>query len=565
MVRRTRTSSLRPSLAGVLALGLAGGLGAGCRAGEDADAVAAEGELAPAVFHAMAPLNTIPVPRPVGGAIVDEAAAVRLGKAFFWDMQAGSDGQQACASCHFHGGADNRRFNAVHPGDDGVFESNGVTGPGQVARVANTSGDDRLGSQGVTWGTFEGVADDPSVAADVCSPRADASPFLGERRVTPRNSPTVVGAAFFRENFWDGRASHVFNGNDPFGLTSNAGEARSSAVENASLASQAVGPANDPVEMACEGRPFNGPGSLATKLLARPPLALQEISPTDGVLGAWSAWPGKGLRCGGRPCTYRELIEEAFGPTMAADAEAQFSRIWGEALQAYEATLIPDQTPLDRYLAGDMRALSASQQSGLLIFRMSAQCIACHAGPELSDATVSFANLNGLVNVDGGDQGFHNIGVRPVPSAESGDLGRASVGPSGASFSRSGSSVDRGAFKTPSLRNVKLTAPYFHDGSKATLRDVVVFYEKGGDFPHPSSQLNPIALTDRERDALVDFLENALTDCRVEREHAPFDHPSLAVPGGPSLPAVGRAGTGACPTGADASPSPFEEVPIPLL
>ena len=185
----------------------------------------------------------------------------------------------------------------------------------------------------------------------------------GERRVTPRNSPRSSARRTSARTLGR-RASHVFNGHDPFGLTDNAGAERSSAVEYASLASQAVGPANDPVEMACEGRPFNGPGSLASKLLARVPLGLQEVSPADGVLGRWSAAPGKGLRCGDRPCTYRELIAEAFGAEMAERAEERFSRIWGEAIQAYEATLIPDQTPLDRYLAGDMRPSRASSRPG---------------------------------------------------------------------------------------------------------------------------------------------------------------------------------------------------------
>src|SRR5262249_49007371 len=77
-----------------------------------------------------APLKTVVVPQPTGGDIIDQAAAVRLGKTLFWDMQTGGDGQIACATCHFHAGADNRLTNTVNPGPDGLFQSEGVTGSG---------------------------------------------------------------------------------------------------------------------------------------------------------------------------------------------------------------------------------------------------------------------------------------------------------------------------------------------------------------------------------------------------------------------------------------------------
>src|SRR6266567_4745497 len=62
----------------------------------------------------LGPLSSVAVPMPIGGDIVDQAAAVRLGKALFWDIQLGGDGQTACATCHFHGGADNRTFNTLN-------------------------------------------------------------------------------------------------------------------------------------------------------------------------------------------------------------------------------------------------------------------------------------------------------------------------------------------------------------------------------------------------------------------------------------------------------------------
>jgi cytochrome c peroxidase len=495
------------------------------------------GAVSQAISNNPAPLGSVPAPQPSGGDIQDQSAAIRLGKALFWDVQAGGDGTTACASCHFQGGADNRRVNTIHPGPDGIFASGGVTAAGQTFTPTNITNDDRVGSQGVVGTIFSSVATDPSVAADVCSPDQTA-PFFGNRRVTGRNAPSVVGAVYARDIFWDGRANHVFNGSDPFGLTANSGGLLA-AVGNGALASQAVGPPNNPTEMSCGGRTFNGSNSLASKMLARRPLQVQRVSASDSVLGSLAA-PVTGLST-----TYQAMVDTAFVPAVASDSLAQFSRIWGQAIQAYEATLIPDQTPLDRYLAGNKNALTASQQKGLDRFTGKGGCTNCHAGAELSDASVSFFQNKGQTNEDGGDQGFHNLGVRPTSE----DLGRAAPGPNGAPFSVSGEAADRGAFKTPGLRNVKLTAPYFHNGSKATLADVVAFYNRGGDFANPEKarRIKPLSFDSGDQSALVDFLTNGLTDCRTEKQQAPFDHPALPVPNGAALPAVGASGTGSCP------------------
>ena len=126
-----------------------------------------------------------------------------------------------------------------------------------------------------------------------------------------------------------------------------------------------------------------------------------------------------------------------------------------------------------------------------------------------------------------------------------------------------------GAFKTPGLRNIELTAPYFHNGGQLTLRQVVDFYNRGGDFAENNidnldADIHPLGLTEEEKTSLVAFMES-LTDERVRYERAPFDHPQLFVtnghPGDPNavtddgtgqatttvleLPAVGRNGTSA--------------------
>jgi len=484
----------------------------------------------------LAPLASVAVPQPIGGDIVNQAAAVRLGKALFWDIQLGGDGQIACATCHFHAGADNRVINTVNPGPNGIFEI--VAGPGATFLGGNVNNDDRVGSQGIVGSIFQSINADPTVAADNCTPDQTA-PFFANRRVTGRNTPPIVAAAFNRDNFWDGRANNTFNGNDPFGLTLNMLGAIGNPVRNGSLASQAVGPPNNPTEVSCAGRSFNGPGSLGAKLLARQPLQFQVVSPTDSSLGSLSASPNSGLTK-----SYTAMISDAFGPAVAANAQNTFSRIWGQAVQAYEATLIPSQTPMDRFLAGNRAAMTAQQQVGMGIFTGKGACTNCHAGAEMTDASVGFAAAHGLVNEDGGDQGFHNIGVRPTAE----DAGRAGTGPNGIPFSVSRSAKDNGAFKTAALRNVKLTAPYFHNGGKATLGDVVDFYSRGGDFANPekAKRIQPRNFSAGEKTALVDFLTNGLTDCRTEKEAAPFDHPALPLPNGTGRPAVGAAGTGAC-------------------
>lgn len=519
----------------------------------------------------LVPLGQVPVPRPPRTDIVDQAAAVRLGKALFWDVQLGSDGQTACASCHFRGGADNRMTNAVNPGPNLLWEA--VSGPGLPfafrAREdatddqdhADPGGDDLLGSQGVVRMIFRSIAKDPGVAADVCVPDP-ITPFGHHRQVTGRNAPPTVAAVFNRQQFWDGRASDKFNGLNPFGNTLNAvnptrekkdprrfredGDLSNidlgkieDLVPHSSLASQAVGPVNNDVEMACAGRKMNGPNGVGAKLLERRPLRLQQVSPADSVLGAL-ADPRGGLRV-----SYREMIRAAFKNELGLRSQDRFTSILGQAIQAYESTLIPDQTPFDRFLAGQQGALTARQREGFEVFRGRGGCMNCHAGSETTDASPRFFALNGPRNTDGGDQGFHNIGVRPTAE----DLGRATLGPGGVSFSESGSRADRGAFKTPSLRNLALTAPYFHNGSKATLHDVVDFYERGGDFGNPekSALMSRIELRSEDHPALEDFLLHALLDCRVAASAAPFDHPALPLPNGAALAAVGRDGEGGCP------------------
>ena len=131
---------------------------------------------------------------------------------------------------------------------DGV---KGITGPGQtILAVRNITNDDRLGSAGEVAANFISVDPDSSHAADICNVTGD--PVFGQnRQVTGRKAPEVINAVYNRDNFWDGRANHNFNGFNPFGNTGNNGDGNLVNMTNSSLASQADGPPNNPVEMSC--------------------------------------------------------------------------------------------------------------------------------------------------------------------------------------------------------------------------------------------------------------------------------------------------------------------------
>jgi cytochrome c peroxidase len=154
------------------------------------------------------------------------------------------------------------------------------------------------------------------------------------------------------------------------------------------------------------------------------------------------------------------------------------SQAIAKALGAFERSVTSSGSPFDRYLAGESSAMSPAAVRGLELFVGKAECIKCHDGPQLSD------------------NGFHNIGVA------SADIGRYQVVQV---------ALMRGAFKTPGLRDVALTAPYFHDGSAATLAAVVEHYVKGGvNKENLDPDIHPLDLSPAEQADLVSFME-ALT------------------------------------------------------
>ena len=442
------------------------------------------------------------------------------------------------------------------------------------------------------------------------------------RQVTDRNAPTVINAVFNFRNFWDGRAQDTFNGVNPFGLRDSTAklvkadkqnklEEVQVRLNNSSLASQAVGPPLSAVEESATDREFDdlsrklagGKGKKklrenAKKLRGLIPLGKQLVATDDSILGGLSNASKPGLNT-----NYQEMIKKAFEPqwwksnrliTVSTDANNQrtlafgnkgkaqkadkdeivdanqlesqqftlmdynFPLFFGLAVQMYEATLVSDDTPFDRFVGGTPTALTDQQQRGLTLFQSSA-CIACHKGAEFTAASVSNVNASGRLTRSPApgnpieDTGFFRIGVR----ADQEDLGQGAQDNLNPSRSLSEAVIakagqfqtvfntppniavgtnDRvladGVFKAPTIRNVELTAPYMHNGGMSTLRQVVDFYSRGAGDDNPQRPaLRVLNLTEVQKEDLVAFMK-ALTDDRVRYEKAPFDHPQLIIPNG---------------------------------
>ncbi len=476
------------------------------------------------------PLNSVPVPLPTGLAtyVKDKNAAIKLGKALFWDQQLGGDGKTACATCHFQAGSDVRGSNNINPGHNKLFDTVPKSLTPLVPAYFPIISDDICGSMGVSDGNFLGLT---GTAIDGYQLMPNTTFGFNVRQVTGRNAPSAINAIFNFRQFWDGRANNQFNGVTPFGPADQQGPVVYQnvsgfmkwvriAIPNASLASQACGPPLSPVEMSFAGRTFP---QLGRKMLGLTPLGLQKVSPTDSVLG-----PIAGATAG-LTTTYTAMIQAAFQPQWWNDTvstvngfkqmELNFSMFFGLSVLLYESTLVSDQTPLDKYLAGNTAALTPSQIQGFQLYTGKGRCNKCHTGAELTLASISQANGDPL-------SGFINTGVRPLAD-DGGDI----LQPGQAKF------------KTPGLRNVELNAPYFHNGGAATLMQVVEFYNRGGDFPNAftDGDVRVLGMTNAEMASVVDFMI-AMTDERVRYEKAPFDHPYLPLPYGGFTPVVGAAG-----------------------
>ncbi len=323
------------------------------------------------------------------------------------------------------------------------------------------------------FGTADDVLGSPGVPLSQADGRYAWSPQFGIGvQVTPRSSIPMINAAYSSEGlFWDGRALPDFT--DP--VTGEEVFPDAPLLENQALESQALHPFVNDIEM---GRRDRDLFDLVARIGESQPLALAPTIPAG--LQAWIA---------GR--TYPDLFNEAFGsPEITAVKVAM-------ALASYQRTLYSDRARIDR-LVSQIEPFEPAEERGRDLF-FGELCGQCHTG-----------NLFGGFN-------FRFIGVRPTTE----DPGRFEV-------TRDGR--DRGKFRTPSLRNVELRAPFMHNGELATLEDTIDFYDRGGDFDAPSKDINfvrPLKLSAQEKADLAAFLRS-LTDPRVAAEAGPlFDRPTL--------------------------------------
>ena len=277
-------------------------------------------------------------------------------------------------------------------------------------------------------------------------------------RVGQRNAPTVLNALYNKTQFWDGRVN--------------------------TLEEQAALPIVNSVEM---GHP---------NLDA----AVAQIATVE---------------------EYQQAFRVVFGrPPNGADLV--------RAIASYERTLLSFDSPFDHFIAGDKNAIDESAKRGWELFNNQARCNKCHA---LTDTTRDVTNLI--------DNDFHNIGVlivqhKVVPLArqaeqliKTGDtpaIDQAAIQTDMSALGRflvTKKEPDIASFKTPNIRNVLVTGPYFHDGSQETLWDVVDHYNKGAGLqdPYLDQDIQPLALTESDIDDLVAFMA-ALTSPNYKEQGA---------------------------------------------
>jgi cytochrome c peroxidase len=264
-------------------------------------------------------------------------------------------------------------------------------------------------------------------------------------RIGQRNSPTISNALFNATQFWDGRAT--------------------------TLEQQAALPIVNPIEM---GQPS-----------------------VDAAVAAIA-----------NDAEYRAAFQSVFGHAPNA---ADLVR----AIASYERTQIAYDTPFDHFIAGEKNAVGDDAKRGWELFNTRARCNKCHALDEKVRDTTNFI-----------DKDFHNIGVgiirhdvvalarqaqQLVASGDAAAVDRAAIQTDMSALGRflvTKKQADIASFKTPNIRNVLVTAPYFHDGSQQTLWDIADHYNKGDGVQNPwlDEDMQPLALSEKEIDDVVAFM-----------------------------------------------------------
>jgi cytochrome c peroxidase len=413
-------------------------------------------------------------------------AKALLGKILFWDQQIGQLDTMACGSCHRSnaGGSIPASAQAHLGGFDGKID----------ADPANTS-DDILGALGVP----------------VCDVNGNLTPPGGPRQATTRKPPSYFDAMFASQVFWDGRAGVCKAGDgssggcfyDPdLGAAAKpviVGKAVAGSIytPGGALESQALGPPLNSAEMACANR--NWP-AIAVKLKGLTnPLKKATAIPVDMK---------KFITDNGN--SYPQMFKTAFGSAAKVNTsdpdEVINTRRIVFAIATHERRLTSNRTPYDRWNAGDDSAMTAGQIRGFTAFMGKARCSFCHAPPLFTDNS------------------FHNIGFHKPAW----DAGRKAI---------TGADADLAAFKTPTLRNVKLREAQglLHNGIGAgkDLETVMALYKAGGFrgdtdiVSHIDPGLLVVPITAGDIADIIDFMRNALTDPRVEHQCTPFDRPAI--------------------------------------
>src|SRR5262249_9597180 len=273
-----------------------------------------------------------PVPSNLGSVVKDQNACVQLGKAFFWDVQAASDGLTSCGTCHFSAGADGRIKNQLHPGANKLFEKGApnsslrtslfpfhlLSNPNDRLSAVVSDSDDIVGSQGVVTKNFVAIVlgQAAETGTDVANPIFNVG-GVNTRQVTNRNTPTMINGVYLNRIFWDGRGQNLFNGVNPNGALDTAAKIlvddgagltpTGILIDHSALASQAVGVPGNTTVFTWKGRKFS---DMGRKLLSLKPLGAQTVHPADSALGTLAdTAAGQGLTS-----TYSRMISPALLP-----------------------------------------------------------------------------------------------------------------------------------------------------------------------------------------------------------------------------------------------------------
>jgi cytochrome c peroxidase len=207
----------------------------------------------------------------------------------------------------------------------------------------------------------------------------------------------------------------------------------------------------------------------------------------SGSMNAGPAKPTEGNANIAKIRGYVEAFERAY------PGEGVTPQTIAKAIASFERTIVSRDSPFDQWVRGKADALTPQQVEGFRVFvdPLKGNCAACHAAPNFTD------------------NGFHNLGLKSF--ADDPDTGR---------FAQRQVALLKGAFKTPQLRDIAQTAPYFHDGSASTLQEVVEHYAKGGDVKtNLSPHMKALDLSAQEKEALVALLRGLST------QHPVFVYP----------------------------------------